>query len=85
MEKLKAFYNKLVENKSVKSLVLKSLLFLIIPYIYLFICGTIFDMLLKWYFMTTFIFVSLCILYLIAIALVVVSVIKYIQKAKFKH
>lgn len=78
--KMKTIFEKMTTNKSVKSLVLKSIIFLLIPYAYLFICGALFDMLLKWYFMTTFIFVSMCVLVVIAVVLIVYSIIKYRKK-----
>lgn len=60
-----------LNSKSAGSVFLKSIILLLIPYAYLFICGFIFDMLLKWYFMTEFIFVSLMILWLIAVIYII--------------
>lgn len=74
--------NKLTTNTSVKNLVIKSVIYMLIPYAYIFVCGFIFDMVLKWYFMTTFIFISMCILWMIAIALIIISIIKYRKRAK---
>lgn len=68
--------------KNVKMLVLKSLLYLVIPYVYLFLCGFIFDMLLKWYFMTTFIFFSMIALYLVAIVLIVLMIVRFLREKK---
>lgn len=68
--------------KNVKMLVLKSLLYLVIPYVYLFLCGFIFDMLLKWYFMTTFIFFSMIALYLAAIVLIVLMIVRFLREKK---
>ncbi len=81
MDKIKEIFKKITTNDSVKSLVIKSIIFILIPYVYLFVCGIVFDMLLKWYFMTTFIFISLCVLVIGAIALIVYSIIQY-NKAK---
>ena len=68
--------------KNVKVLVLKSLLYLVIPYAYLFLCGFIFDMLLKWYFMTTFIFFSMIALYIVAILLIVLMITRFFREKK---
>lgn len=72
-----------LSSNTLGALIGKCLLMLLIPYAYLFACGLVFDMWLKWYFMTTFIFVSLIILYVIAIALVVIAIRNY-KKAKKK-
>lgn len=80
MVKIKQLIGKLTTNHSVKSLLLKSICMLLAPYVYLFVCGFIFDMLLKWYFMTTFIFVTLCLFALLAVTLIVVSVVKFVKK-----
>lgn len=81
MDKVKVVLGKsfkgLTEHASVKSLVVKSIIYLIVPYVYIFVCGLIFDVLLKWYFMTTFIFVSMCVLWILAIVLIVISIVKY--------
>ncbi len=58
-------------------LVLRTVLLLVIPYAYLMLCGLVFDMLLKWYFMTGFIFYSLITLYVIAIVLIVLMAVKF--------
>lgn len=71
-----------VNSSSVGKLVGKSLLLLVIPYAYLFLCGFLFDYLLKWYFMTTFIFVSMVLLYVIALALIVWAVIRFVREKK---
>ncbi|NCB75151.1 MAG: hypothetical protein EOM51_10475 [Clostridia bacterium] len=65
-----------------RALVLKSLLLLAIPYAYLMLCGLLFDYLLKWYFMTVFIFVTLVIFYLIAIVLIVWAVNRYLKQKR---
>lgn len=71
-----------VNNSSVGKLIGKSLLLLVIPYAYLFLCGLIFDYLLKWYSMTTFIFFSLIALYVIAVALIVWAIVRFVKKKK---
>lgn len=74
-----------LQNKTVGQLVGKSILLLVIPYAYLFLCGFIFDRLLRWYFMTTFIFVSLIVLYILAIAMIVGAVKVYKEQKKNKR
>ncbi len=74
-----------LQNKTVGQLVGKSILLLVIPYAYLFLCGFIFDRLLRWYFMTTFIFVSLIVLYILAIAMIVGAVKVYKEQTKNKR
>ena len=70
---LKFFLN----SRSLGALIGKCILLLLIPYAYLFLCGAVFDALLKWYFMTTFIFFSLIFLYIIAILLIVWAIVRY--------
>ena len=79
MENIKSL---LLDCKDLKSLIAKSVLYLLIPYAYLFICGFLFDMLLKWYFMTMFIFFSMAALYIVAIVLIVCMCIRYRKKTK---
>lgn len=73
-------FTRLTTHKTVGWLILKSVIYLLIPYAYLFLCGFLFDYLLGWYGMTTFIFLSLCVLAVLALILVVVSVIKFMKK-----
>ena len=75
-------FKRLTTHKNMGWLVLKSVIYLLIPYAYLFLCGFLFDYLLGWYWMTTFIFLSLCVLFLLALVLVVVSVVKFIRRKK---
>lgn len=77
--KAKGFVNFLLENSSPLSLVGKCVLMVAIPYAYLIICGLIFDKLLKWYFMTTFIFVSLMVLYLAAFVMIAVAIYRFVR------
>ena len=74
----------LLRCDSMKTLILKSVLYLAIPYVYLILCGVIFDSLLKWYFMTTFIFFSLIALYIVAFVLIILMISKYVKKGKKK-
>ena len=60
----------------------KCVLMLVIPYVYLLLCGVIFDYLLKWYFMTTFIFVSLILFYLVALVLIGIAIGRFMGKKK---
>lgn len=79
---MKKIMDFLLECKNLKVLIGKSVLYLVIPYAYLFLCGFLFDALLKWYFMTTFIFFSLIALYIVAIVLIVMMCIRYFKKHK---
>ena len=74
MKQLEKF---LFQSDKVSQLVLKILLVLATPYAYLIFCGIVFDRMLKWYFMTNFIFFSLIALYLVAFVLVAKMIIKY--------
>lgn len=69
-----------LNSDRVGSLVLKCVLLLVIPYAYLFACGAIFDALLRWYFMTNFIFYSVIVLYVIAIAMMAWAIIRYCRR-----
>lgn len=69
-----------LNSTSVGALVGKSILLLVIPYAYLFLCGAIFDALLHWYFMTPFIFYSLIALYVIALALIIWAIVRYSRR-----
>ncbi len=69
-----------LNSRRVSALLLKILLLLVMPYAYLMLCGLVFDRLLRWYFMTDFIFFSLLFLYLIALALVVWAIARFARK-----
>lgn len=60
-------------------LILKIVLMLVIPYAYLMLCGLVFDHFLKWYFMTSFIFISLIILFVIALTLSIWAVVRFLK------
>lgn len=64
------------------ALTLKILFLLAIPYAYLMLCGFLFDYLLKWYFMTTFIFITLILFFIIALVLIVWALIRYFNQKK---
>lgn len=81
-EKFGVAFARLTTHNTVGALVGKSIVYLLVPYVYLFACGFLFDYLLAWYWMTTFIFLSLCVLALLATALVVVSIVKFAKKQK---
>ncbi len=68
-----------LQSKNVAALMGKCLLLFVIPYAYLILCGVVFDLWLKWYFMTTFIFVSLIVLYLIALAMVGIAIYLHVK------
>ena len=69
-----------LNSDRIGSLLLKCILMLVIPYAYLFACGAIFDALLRWYFMTNFIFYSVIVLYVIAIAMMAWAIIRYCRR-----
>lgn len=71
-----------LNSKSGAAMLGKGLLLLVIPYAYLMACGLVFDYLLKWYFMTGFIFVSLIALYLLALCLIVWAVVRFAGRGK---
>ena len=66
-----------LNSKSLGALLMKCVLLLLIPYAYLFLCGAIFDALLRWYFMTSFIFFSMIALYIVAITMVIWAIVRY--------
>ena len=68
-----------LENTTPWSLLGKCILMLAIPYVYLIVCGLIFDKLLKWYFMTTFIFVSLMVFYFAAFVMIAVAIYRFMK------
>ena len=72
---------ELLTAKSIGGLILRIVILLAIPYAFLMLCGLIFDKWLKMYNMTTPIFIALCILYAIAFALVICSIV-WFSKAK---
>lgn len=73
-----------LNSTKVWELVLKCILILVIPYVYLLLCGLVFDKLLMLYGMAPFIFYSLIVLYAAAIALVVVAIIMFIRRVRRK-
>jgi len=79
---MKAKIVNFLNCKNWKELVGKSVLLLVLPYAWLIFCGLVFDKLLKWYFMTTFIFFSLIALYLLAIVAVVFLIVGFVKKNK---
>lgn len=81
-EKLKTLagmkgFRYFLNSNSVGALVKKSVLLLLIPYAYLFVCGAVFDALLRWYFMTPFIFFSMIALYIIAISMIIWAIVRF--------
>ena len=65
---------ELLTAKSVGGIIVRIIILLAIPYAYLLLCGLIFDKWLRMYQMTTFIFISLCVLYVIAIILCILTI-----------
>ena len=73
----KTFFVKIKElltAKSVGGVIVRIIILLAIPYAYLMLCGLIFDKWLRLYQATTFIFISLCVLYVIAIVLCILTI-----------
>lgn len=75
---------KVLLAKGVGGLVLRIVIMLVIPYAYLMLCGLVFDRLLRWYFMTTFIFFSLIVLYIVAIVFCVLAIVWFAKARKQK-
>ncbi len=71
-----------LESRTLPGLIGRCLGALALPYVYLLLCGLVFDKLLKWYFMTGFIFYSLLALYAAAIALVVWMILRFVKSGK---
>ncbi|NCB52307.1 MAG: hypothetical protein EOM54_10550 [Clostridia bacterium] len=71
-----------LNSRSFTALILKCLLLLAVPYAYLMLCGLLFDYLLKWYFMTAFIFVSLALFFTIALAIIIWANIRYFRQRR---
>ncbi|NCC77360.1 MAG: hypothetical protein EOM08_13105 [Clostridia bacterium] len=69
-----------LETHSIVSLVAKSALLLAVPYVYLMLSGLVFDFWLKWYFMTTFIFISLVLLTLLVVTLIIWSIVRFARQ-----
>ena len=83
-KKKKSFGQKIKElltAKSVGGVIVRIIILLAIPYAYLMLCGLIFDKWLRLYQATTFIFISLCVLYVIAIVLCIFTI-KWSNEAK---
>ena len=69
------WFKRLLTAKGKGGMALRIIILLVIPYAYLMLCGLIFDKLLHLYSMTTFIFISLIVLYIAAIVCVILSII----------
>ena len=76
------FFQFFLNSNGAAALAGKCLLLLVIPYAYLFLCGFVFDAMLKWYFMTGFIFFSLVVLYVLAVGLIVWAIARFAKRAK---
>ena len=73
---------ELLTAKSVGGVIVRIIILLAIPYAYLLLCGLIFDKWLRLYQATTFIFISLCVLYVIAIILCILTIKWYNESKK---
>ena len=69
------WFKRLLTAKSKGGMILRIIILLVIPYAYLMLCGLIFDRLLHLYGMTTFIFISLIVLYAAAFVCAILSVV----------
>ena len=79
----KGFRNwKIFHPKTAGGLTLRIVLALLIPYAYLMLCGLVFDKWLHLYNLTLFIFISLCVLYLIALAYIAFSIVGFCRRKK---
>ncbi len=82
MSKSKPRLPGFLEAKSIPGLLGRSVLLLVLPYAYLMLCGLVFDHLLKWYFMTGFIFWSLLALYALAVGLILWMTVRFVKNKK---
>ena len=76
------FTKKVFSPETGRQLAVRIVLALLIPYAYLFLCGFIFDKLLHRYDMVMFIFISLCVFYLIALAYIAVCIVNFRRNRK---
>ena len=76
------FTRKVFSPDKAGGLALRIVLALLIPYAYLFLCGFIFDKLLHRYDMVMFIFISLCVFYLIALCYIVICIVNFRRNKK---
>ena len=72
----------LLHPTSGKGLAVRIVLFLLVPYLYLLLCGLVFDRWLHMYNMTTFIFFSYAALQIAGIVLTVIVIINYSNRNK---
>lgn len=73
-----------LNSPSVGGLVLRCVILLLIPYAYLLLCGLVFDKWLKMYRMTPFIFYSLIVLYVIAIVVIILAIVRFARTRRRK-
>ena len=84
-ESAKGFRNwKIFHPETAGGLTLRIVIALAIPYAYLMLCGLIFDKWLHLYNLTMFIFISLCVLYLLALAYIVACIVCFTKRKKSK-
>ena len=76
------FTKKVFSPDKAGGLTVRIVLALLIPYAYLFLCGFIFDKLLHRYDMVMFIFISLCVFYLIALCYIVICIVNFSRNKK---
>lgn len=78
------FLHRLTRPQSGKGLALRIVLSLVVPYVYLLLCGLVFDRWLRMYSMTTFIFFSYVTFALIGLIVLVASIVNYVKMKKRK-
>jgi len=76
------WFKRLLTAKKVGGLILRIIIMLVIPYIYLIICGLVFDKWLHMYDMTSFIFWSLMALWFIAVIFSILAIVWFVKRPK---
>ncbi len=80
--KLDSLFKKYLTNKSWTTWIIKTVITLVVPYLYLLFCGLVLNEWLKLYSWTMFIFISFVALYIIAFSLVIYSTVIMFKKRK---
>ncbi len=83
----KSFFKKITENKSLGGLIIKSVVMLVVPYAYLFLCGLIDSWLITAGYrfreaFILFVFFTLMAAWIAAVVLIVLSIIKWVKRKK---
>ncbi len=85
MNRVKNWFQKITTNKNIGQLVFRSFMMVLVPYLYLFVCGFIDNSLLKSGFAhregyILFVFASLMLFWLIGFILIGISIYKYVRR-----